>query len=540
MGLRSATGLTALLIGSVLALPLRAVAGEAANSGSAPVAATAGAQAPQYPAPATPYPYPYPAQVYAPYPSAEYSYPRSSGDPAADLRGLEQRISDQERRVAEQEKRLQEQSGRLDEQSQERHAQMRLIIDQQDTLERQNQELRLLRYQYAQLYALYTNQAGAGTAPVAGNLYGQPRLWHASEVLPVPPTPVPPTPLPPKGGQPATEGQPETPAGEQPVSGENGAAKAAEGERPKSEKPTELLLLEAGGILIPPGRLILEPAIEYDHASGNRVNISGFTIFDAIVIGTIRVDSLEQDIVTSQMTARYGLFQDVQVDFQAPYVYRKDKTVRGVGTGMNVTESTVTGSGIGDMQGTIEWQPIKGHGSVPDTIFRATVRVPTGTSAFEIPTEPVPGGNPGETQLMEAPTGTGFWGAGPGVTVVWRTDPVVLFAGGSYTFNFKRMFDIYGKIDPGDTYEFYGGMNFAINEAVSMNMSFIDQITATTKQNDIESPGTSANDARLILGTSVGLAPNISLLVSAGAGLTDQSPDFTFTVSAPITIDIFR
>ena len=331
------------------------------------------------------------------------------------------------------------------------------------------------------------------------------------------------------------------PAGaSEPVQGEKGAATSAEEERPKSEKPTQLLLLKAGGILLPSGRLVLEPAVEYDHISGNRVNISGYTIFDAIVIGTIRVDSLQRDIVTSEMTARYGLTDRVQLDFQAPYVHRSDTTVRGVGSGMNVTENTVSGNGLGDMEGTVEWQPVVGHGSVPDTILRATFRAPTGKSAFEIPTEPVPGGNPGETQLTEAPTGTGFWGVGPGVTAVWHTDPVVLFMGGSYTYNMSRTFDTFGKIDPGDTYEFYGGMNFAINEAVSLNMSFIDQITDSTKQNGMTSPGTSANDGRLILGTSIGLAPDLSLLVSAGAGLTDQSPDFTLTVSAPITLDVFR
>jgi hypothetical protein len=437
---------------------------------------------------------------------------------------------------------------------------MRLIIEQQEALERQNQELQALRYQYAQWYAQYGSQMQtapvAGTAPVPGTYAGQPRYWYAQEVEPVAPTPVAPAPVPPEGGQPAApegqpqtpqvqpqttpEAQPQTPAGEvQPAPGEPGAAKTTEEERPKSEKPTELLLLEAGGILLPEGRLILEPSVEYDHISGNRVNISGFTIFDAIVIGTIRVDSLDRDIVTSELTARYGITNRVQVDFQAPYVYRRDTAVRGIGTG-TVTESTVTGNDIGDMQGTVEWQPITGHGSIPDTIFRLSVRAPTGSSAFEIPTEPVPGGNPGETQLTSAPTGTGFWGAGPGVTAVWRTDPVVLFGGGAYTFNFSRTFDNFGKIEPGDTYEFFGGMNFAINEAVSLNMSFIDQITDSTKQNGVTSPGTAANDARLILGTSVGITPYVSLLVSAGAGLTDQSPDFTFTVSAPITLDVFR
>ena len=48
------------------------------------------------------------------------------------------------------------------------------------------------------------------------------------------------------------------------------------------------------------------------------------------------------------------------------------------------------------------------------------------------------------------------------------------------------------------------------------------------------------NDARVILGTSVGLGQRISLLVSAAVGLTDQSPDFQFTVSLPMTFDWFQ
>lgn len=666
MRFRVCARLTTFLVGSILAplAPALADGGQADSSQPStvptfPYAGTqiaqnapysAGASAPYQAPPPAPYPYPQYAQASpnpGPYPQPTQTPVQNPADPNAGLRNLEQRISEQERRVTELERELKDQAARLDFQKRERQAQMRLIIEQQEALERQNQELRNLRaqYQYAQWYALYGRQMpqtgsnviaaqAPGPAPSSwppataswavawgaqqaqpaqpGVLLAQapdptPNSWPpppaswavawdaqqaqpaqtgvllAQDVQPVEPAPlpgeeqpVPPQPLPEGQTQAAPEGpatppeqgpvapvelpgaqgpvtpeqpaatpgaQPQaTPEGQaQPAPGEKGAkgteTKAGEEERPQSEKPMELLLLEAGGILLPSGRLVLEPAMDYEHVSGNKINISGFTIFDAIVIGTIRVDSLQRDIVTPQLTARYGVFDRVQVDANVPYVYRRDTTIRGVGTN-NVTEQTITGTAIGDVTGTVEWQPIVGHGSLPDTILRMSVRAPTGTSAFEIPTVTVGAG--GETQLTEAPTGTGFWGAGPGVTAVWRTDPVVLFAGGAYTFNFSRTFPTFGKIDPGDTFQYFGGLNFAVNEAVSLNMSFVDQITDSTTQNGVLSPGTSANDARLILGTSVGVSKYLSLLISAGAGLTDQSPDFTLTVSAPITLDIFR
>ena len=41
----------------------------------------------------------------------------------------------------------------------------------------------------------------------------------------------------------------------------------------------------------------------------------------------------------------------------------------------------------------------------------------------------------------------------------------------------------------------------------------------------------------MVAGASIALGKTWSLLVSAGAGLTDQSPDFTFSISVPITFN---
>lgn len=305
----------------------------------------------------------------------------------------------------------------------------------------------------------------------------------------------------------------------------------AEPERPKSEKPQEQLLVEVGGVLLPQGRLQLEPILDYARSSSDRIAISGFTIFDAIVIGVIRVDGLERDNLTAGLNMRYGLANRLQIDAYVPYVYRHSTELLGVGT-PTVTERSTEGYGIGDVEAGISWQVLSGRGGVPATVLRLRGRFPTGESAFVIPRETVGAG--GEQRLSRVPTGSGFYGVGPSVTFLWRADPAVLFMGGGYTFNLERDQGEYGKIDPGDTIEYFAGVNLALSEQIALNVAFRNQITGKTEQDGIAAPGTDVNDARLSLGTSIGLSPSMSLVVTASAGLTEESPDFNFTISLPI------
>lgn len=335
------------------------------------------------------------------------------------------------------------------------------------------------------------------------------------------PEPIAPQPVAPSEEPVAPTEEPAAPTGET----------VAEPERPKSEKPQEQLLVEVGGVLLPQGRLQLEPILDYAHSSSNRVAISGFTIFDAIVIGVIRVDGLERDILTAGLNMRYGLANRLQIDAYVPYVYRHSTELLGVGTA-TVTERTIEGHGIGDVEAGISWQVLSGHGGVPATVLRLRGRFPTGESAFEIPRETI--GPGGEQRLTRSPTGSGFYGVGPSVTFLWRADPAVLFMGGGYTFNLERDQGEYGKIDPGDTIEYFAGVNLALSEQIALNVAFRNQITSKTEQDGIAAPGTDVNDARLSLGTSIGLSPSTSLVVTASAGLTDESPDFNFTISLPI------
>jgi hypothetical protein len=198
-------------------------------------------------------------------------------------------------------------------------------------------------------------------------------------------------------------------------------------------------------------------------------------------------------------------------------------------------------------------------------VLRTRVGFPTGESVLAIPQTYPPQQNGAETQLTRAPTGAGYYTVEPGFTLVWRSDPLVLFIGGSYadTLPTRRYTSTlfnptppantpattivdHGRIDTGNVAQFNVGVNFAVNERASLNFSFIDLYAASTKHQVTGSAtwdrvlGTATNDARLGLGASFGLTDNIALVVNAGVGLTDQSPGYTFGVSLPITLPLRR
>ena len=441
----------------------------------------------------------------------------------------ERRFQEQERRLAEQEKRLEEQARRIAEQEEKLQEQERLSQAQGLILTEQRDSLDNLwqRVEYAGGWdSLPYDFTDRGTLTLVQDVTPRPPVpvppGGSEPPTPAPPTPAPPTPTPPTPTPPSAG--PETQA-------------SPEDERPESEKPTDQLLVEAGGILLPPGVLQIEPAIEYTFADTDQVGINGFTVFEAIVIGQISVDNLERNIIRSSVTGRMGVYDRLQIDAFVPYIYRRDTLTDGAGTA-DANDVDTDGHGLGDVQFGVSYQPVIGDGSLPDIILRSRASFPTGKDAFDIDTEDIDSSAGAQTVLEEAPTGSGFYALENTATFVWTADPVVFFAGGGYTINFEA--EKNGQdIDPGDTIQFFGGINVALNESVSLNLSFTDQITDKTEVDGSRQDGTSFNDGRVVLGTSVGVSQDMSLLFSAAAGVTDEAPDFQFTVSVPVTVSLF-
>jgi hypothetical protein len=341
------------------------------------------------------------------------------------------------------------------------------------------------------------------------------------------------------------------------------AAGAASAARPHSERQADQLLVDVGGVLLPRWTFQVEPALTETHVSNPRVNIFGYTVFNAINIGTIRVDDISQDVIETALSFRLGLPHRMQVDVRLPYDETFVRQTKGIGTG-NITELSTRGHHGGDIQATFSWQPITEKGWRPAVVLRTRVGFPTGESVFEIPEIFPKSATPDpDPQLVRAPTGSGYYTIEPGFTLVWRSDPLVLFVGAAYAdtlatkpytvtltdFNqadpAKQVTLVpHGRIDTGNVYSFNVGMNFAVNERASLNFSFVDLYSKSTAQQPDGSTtwtrikGTATNDARLGLGASFGLTDNIALVVNAGMGLTDQSPAYTFGLSLPITLPL--
>lgn len=334
---------------------------------------------------------------------------------------------------------------------------------------------------------------------------------------------------------------PQGPVSNEPMRPSEASATAAtEPERPKSQKPIDQLLLQRGAILLPRGWLQFEPSLDVTRFSTDRLTISGVSLFEAIVIGKISADKVTREVVTGAATFRYGLMNRLQLETRIPYVYRHDRELIGVGA-PNETERNVENHHLGDVEASLVWQAYLGSDSMPAVLLRVRGRTHTGRDPFTIPTEEIPiGNNATRRGLADVPTGNGYYSVAPGFTLVWRMDPVVLFAGANYSLNLSRTIEGVGRLNPGDNWEAFLGLNFAVSERLGINMAFFDSGFSALEVDGVKRRNTAFNSGVLSIGTSILLSPKQTLLISAGKGLTKESPDFQFTMSFPMTFDLFN
>ena len=267
----------------------------------------------------------------------------------------------------------------------------------------------------------------------------------------------------------------------------------------------------------------------------NPVEVAGFTVLPAILIGSFEVSEAERKSVTSAVTVRYGLTDRLEIEGRVPFVYRDDRqTARPIGESSTAAETTtVDGAGLGDLEVAAHYQINEGGGGWPFLVGNLRVKSTTGTDPFEVSRND----NGVETEL---PTGTGFWGIQPSLTAIWPSDPAVFYANLGYTWNIER--DIggdFGTIDPGDVYQVNAGVGLALNERASLSLGYDHQVITETVQNGETVEDGLIHVGRLLVGSSYRFSDRISLNFQLGVGVTEDAPDMTATVRVPITFDVF-
>ncbi|MCB2081604.1 MAG: transporter, partial [Rickettsiales bacterium] len=400
---------------------------------------------------------------------------------------------------------------------------MRMVKEQQTRLDQQEKELRLQKARL-QFFQSQLSQANQGSS-AAQNTAAAPANTPVKTIAAINPAA--------GSGTPATQ---TAEANQTPPKNPDAVGidrKPKDRERP----PTVDAVRNEGGVLLTPGKLVIEPSLEYNRSSALRVSIEGFTIIPALNVGAFEITEVDRDSLTAAMAARLGITERFELEARVPYVYRDDATLsRPIGTGSDANVlSNVSGYGIGDVEMAGHYQITDGKGNWPFLVGNLRFKSRTGTDPFEVPIDASTG------LQSELPTGSGFYALQPSLTAILPSDPIVLYGNVGYLYNMPRDFGgTIGEIDPGDSVSMALGMGFAANERTSFSIGYSHSMVFETTQNG---QAISNSDVLQVgsLGFGVGYKVNdwTSVNVSVDAGLTDDAPDMRLLFRVPMTFNLY-
>ncbi|HVJ41715.1 MAG TPA: transporter [Dongiaceae bacterium] len=316
------------------------------------------------------------------------------------------------------------------------------------------------------------------------------------------------------------------------------------GQGPKQERPQVTVISEQGGVLTPAGHLILEPSIEYLHDSTNKLTFRGVSLQDTVLIGVIEASEADRELVEPAITARYGITSRWDVDIKVPYVYRSDQLtflIPQSGQPDLQRKSSLTGNNLGDIELATHYQI---NDRPPYFVGNLTFKTTTGQGPFDIKRD-------SQGVDEELATGSGFYSLEPSLTLLYPTDPAVLFATLSYQWNIGQ--DVnknigavkVGHVDPGDDLGITVGMGFSVNDDFSFSLGFKYDLIFETST-DVTSQGqkrTETSDqlhlGQLLFGMGYRVSPDINVNLDLQLGVTDDTPDMQATIRVPIAFDLF-
>ena len=357
------------------------------------------------------------------------------------------------------------------------------------------------------------------------------------------------------------------------------------GEKPKKETPAIdiAVLADRGGVLTPRGTLVITPAVEYSHSSVERFFFDGVELVEAVQIGNLLAESINRESITRSFGFRYGLTRRLEIDASVPFLYRDDKTVDKDLSISGFPNSLVAlrGDGIGDVEFGAHYQLNRPKGPYPYFVAGIRAKSPTGNGPFDV------GYDLSKGLPKTEPTGSGFWTVEPQFTMIYPSDPVVLFAnvGWQYTFsqdvnkvildnfaavaanptfNLKETRTTVGQVEPGGTLDIGMGLGIGLNDSVSVSLGYQHSwVLGTTTHTKTEvfledstgqnSPALSAPDSftsvvnsqdaqigQLLIGASVAVDDHVGLNFNVAIGVTDDAPDVTVTFRTPLSWRVFQ
>lgn len=275
----------------------------------------------------------------------------------------------------------------------------------------------------------------------------------------------------------------------------------------------ERSLVRAGGVVLPPGVREVEPAIGFDYTRNSGVGIFGTSV---------AFQDVRRTTASASLGIRVGLPWTSQFEAFVPYVHQRVETVTAG------DRATRTESGRGDLQLGVSKQLYAGTASgLMASVAWVNGGEPSSlNSLITAPGAPVLAG-------VAPSIGAGYDSLNIRLTGIRRLDPLVFV--GSLGYGFSDSTTIEGvKVEPGDwTYANVRAI-LATSPEVSMRTGLSLAQSSNLKVAGTKLHGSAQTVAVLELGGSLVLTRNMLLDMAIGAGLTQDSPDFSVNVSLPI------
>lgn len=317
------------------------------------------------------------------------------------------------------------------------------------------------------------------------------------------------------------------------------------GQAPQEDLRTEVAAIpENMGVLTPRGKLIFDPSVEFSRTSNNRLIFRGVEIVPGVQLGIIEASDADRDTLVSTAAFRYGLTNRLEVEARVPYVYRRDQITTIQQQDAQLPPSmTLKGQDFGDLEVAARYQLNDGRNGKPVFVANARVKPPTGRGPYDVDYDPDFG------VAWGLATGSGFWAAEAGVTMLYPSDPAVIFAGLTYLHNFSRDIDKtvgpvrVGHVDPGDSIGASLGFGLALNPRFSFSLGYSHNYIFPTESQlgdpaaadfaYIRQKASSLQVGSMQMGWSFRLTERVTLNNNFEFGVTSDAPDMRVVFRAP-------
>ncbi len=329
----------------------------------------------------------------------------------------------------------------------------------------------------------------------------------------------------------------QTEGGSAPAAAPAAAPSGPVGEAPPEEaQPSAVAALPEGQTaLLGQGRLVLEPAFEYSRSSGNRLVFRGVEIVSGIQIGLIEANNTARDTLSGSLTARYALTDRLEIEGRVPYIYRSDRVTTVSQNNQQTTQTfELQGGDIGDIEFSARYQLNKPQPGRPIFVAGARVKTDTGKGPFDLARD-------AQGVSTELATGSGFWGVQGSLSMLYPSDPVVLYANASYLWNIERDINrtvgqvTIGNVDPGDSIGLGFGFGFSVNPRFSYSLGYSHSyvMETETELNNTTQTSTELQVGALALGMSFRATEQLTVSTGVSVGVTEDAPDVSVSLRMP-------